>query len=44
MLSITSIDHVSLSVRDLEATARWYNEVLGLAVLARGEQPNEDWR
>ncbi len=33
MLSITFIDHVSLSVRDLEATARWYNEVLGLAVL-----------
>jgi catechol 2,3-dioxygenase-like lactoylglutathione lyase family enzyme len=33
MRSITSIHHVSLSVRNLETTARWYNEVLGLALL-----------
>lgn len=32
-LSITAIDHVSLSVRNLHTTAQWYNEVLGLAVL-----------
>lgn len=32
-LPITAIDHVSLSVRNLHATAQWYDEVLGLAVL-----------
>jgi len=40
MRSITSIDHVSLSVRDLQIAARWYNEVLGLAVLRQAHGPS----
>ncbi len=36
-LSITTIDHVNLSVRDLHATAQWYNQVLGLAVLRQAQ-------
>ena len=36
---ITGISHVDLSVRDREASARWYVEVLGFEI--RGEGVNE---
>lgn len=35
MPSLTTIDHVSLSVRDLDLSARWYDEILGLAPARR---------
>jgi catechol 2,3-dioxygenase-like lactoylglutathione lyase family enzyme len=33
--SITGISHVDLSVRDCEASARWYAEILGFEVRSR---------
>lgn len=30
MIELESIDHVALLVRDVERSARWYEEVLGL--------------
>ena len=33
--AVERIDHVEVFVRDLEASARWYNEVLGLREICR---------
>lgn len=38
---LTGFSHVSLSVRDLEASERWYADVLGLVVYDR--PPGETW-
>jgi catechol 2,3-dioxygenase-like lactoylglutathione lyase family enzyme len=33
VIRLESIDHVALAVRDVEASARWYVDVLGLSRL-----------
>lgn len=35
--AVEEIDHVEVFVRDIEAAARWYSEVLGLREIARGD-------
>ncbi len=42
MPDITGISHVSLSVRDLEASELWYRELFGLELLFQEHQPRYD--
>jgi catechol-2,3-dioxygenase len=35
--AVTGIDHVEVFVRDIEAAARWYADVLGLSEVGRWE-------
>lgn len=41
---ITFIHHVGLTVRDLEASAGWYERVLGFTRVGSFEEPSGQWR
>ncbi|MCB1006617.1 MAG: VOC family protein [Acidimicrobiales bacterium] len=41
--TITGISHVDLSVTDLEASVRWYTELLGLVPLFGGRNADHDY-
>lgn len=40
MPELHAINHVSLTVRDIQASVRWYTDVLGLTELLKDEHPD----
>ena len=42
-MSVHQVDHLDLTVRDLEESIAWYSEIFGFHVVERGERPSGPW-
>lgn len=42
-MKVRNMDHLNLTVRDLEESIAWYGEIFGFEVVERGERPTGPW-
>ena len=42
-MKVRNMDHLNLTVRDLEKSIAWYGEIFGFEVVERGQRPSGPW-